>query len=103
MISLPLLSRFAQIDSDSFCGGMAHLLGSQACLESLTRDVVDIQSTAMDLLSRTGSARFPSWKYPDKVASELDMADLLECYSYSDDEDHCKLSHIILFELVIDR
>lgn len=82
---------------------MAHLLGSEACLESLKQDVNDVQTTVMDLLSRVGHLRSPSWKYPDKVACELDIDELLERYSYSSDEDHCKLSHIILFELLIDR
>lgn len=82
---------------------MAHLLGSQACLESLRQDVTDIQTTVTDLLSRAGSVRSPSWKYPDKISSELDIGELLERYSYSNNDDHCKLSHIILFELLIDR
>lgn len=82
---------------------MAHLLGSEACLDSLTRDVMDIHSTAVDVMSRTGPVRFPSWKYPDKLSCELDISELLELYCYSQDDDHCKLSHIILFELVIDR
>lgn len=82
---------------------MAHLLGSQACLESLKQDIADVQTTVMDLLSRVGPVRSPSWKYPDKISCELDIEDLLQRYSYSNDEDHCKLSHIILFELLIDR
>ncbi|XP_068750347.1 coiled-coil domain-containing protein 157-like [Montipora capricornis] len=82
---------------------MAHLLGSQACLDSLRQDITDVQTTVMDLLSRVGSVRSPSWKYPDKISCELDIDDLLERYSYSNNEDHCKLSHIILFELLIDR
>lgn len=82
---------------------MAHLLGSQACLESLKQDISDVQTTVMDLLSRVGPVRSPSWKYPDKISCELDIQDLLERYCYSSDEDHCKLSHIILFELLIDR
>lgn len=82
---------------------MAHLLGSQACLESLKQDITDVQTTVMDLLSRVGPVRSPSWKYPDKISCELDIEELLERYCYSSDEDHCKLSHIILFELLIDR
>jgi len=82
---------------------MAHLLGSQACLESLKQDISDVQTTVMDLLSRVGPVRSPSWKYPDKISCDLDIQDLLERYCYSSDEDHCKLSHIILFELLIDR
>lgn len=82
---------------------MAHLLGSEACLESLKQDITDVQTTVMDLLSRVGPVRSPSWKYPDKISCELDIEELLERYCYSSDEDHCKLSHIILFELLIDR
>lgn len=82
---------------------MAHLLGSKTCLESLKQDVNDVQATVGDLLSRVGPVRSPLWKYPDKIACELDIEELLERYSYSNDEDHCKLSHIILFELLIDR
>ena len=82
---------------------MAHLLGSKICLESLRQDVNDVQATVGDLLSRVGPVRSPSWNHPDKIACELDIEELLERYSYSNDEDHCKLSHIILFELLIDR
>jgi hypothetical protein len=82
---------------------MAHLLGYESCLESLSRDVSDIQSAVSDIMSRVGPLRYPSWKYPDKISSELNIEELLEIYCYSEDEDHCKLSHIILFELLIDR
>ena len=82
---------------------MAHLLGSQACLDSLRQDISDVQTTVMDLLSRVGPIRSPSWKYPDKISCELDIDELLERYSFSSDDDHSKLSHIILFELLIDR
>lgn len=82
---------------------MAHLLGCQNNLESLQQDVRDIHGVVCDILSRVGPVRFPSWKYPDKVSCELDIEELLEVYCYSKDEDHSKLSHIILFELVIER
>ena len=61
---------------------MAHLLGSKTCLESLKQDVNDVQATVGDLLSRVGPVRSPSWKYPDKIACELDIEELLERYSY---------------------
>lgn len=105
MVSIEIystLTRGTTLLGEAF-GAMAHLLGSEACLESLKQDVNDVQTTVMDLLSRVGHLRSPSWKYPDKVACELDIDELLERYSYSSDEDHCKLSHIILFELLIDR
>ncbi|KAK3736319.1 hypothetical protein QZH41_020781 [Actinostola sp. cb2023] len=82
---------------------MAHLLGYESCLESLNQDVTDIQAVVTDITSRAGPVRSPSWKYPDKISIELDIEELLEIYCYSEDTDHCKLSHIVLFELVIDR
>ena len=82
---------------------MAHLLGSQNCLESLAVDIGDVHETITDIFGRVGSVRFPSWKYPDKASCDLDINKLLARYCYSKDEDHSKLSHIILFELLIDR
>ena len=82
---------------------MAHLLGSKNCLESLAMDICDVQEIITDIFSRVGPVRFPSWKYPDKTSSDLDIAELLTRYCYSKDEEHSKLSHIILFELLIDR
>ena len=82
---------------------MAHLLGSQNCLESLAVDIGDVHDTITDIFARVGPVRYPSWKYPDKASCDLDINKLLSRYSYSKDEDHAKLSHIILFELLIDR
>ena len=82
---------------------MAHLLGSQNCLESLSMDICDVQEAIADIFARVGPVRFPSWKYPDKASCDLDMAKLMKRYCYSKDEEHSKLSHIILFELLIDR
>ena len=44
-----------------------------------------------------------SWKFPDKSACDLDVEDLLDLYSYSDDEEERQVAHIALYELVIDR
>lgn len=82
---------------------MAHLLGSQNCLESLAIDIGDVHNTITDIFARVGPVRFPSWKYPDKASCDLDMSKLLARYCFTKDEDHTKLSHIILFELLIDR
>lgn len=46
---------------------MAYLLGSKYCLESLSSDVSDLQDAVVDVISRVGPVRYPSWKYPDKV------------------------------------
>ncbi|KFP06786.1 Coiled-coil domain-containing protein 157, partial [Calypte anna] len=53
---------------------------------------------------RVGAVRFPSWKFPDKVSCELDLAVLLERYSYSQTHpEFSQHSHVVLLELVIDR
>jgi len=44
-----------------------------------------------------------SWKFPDKRALELDIEDLMDLYSYSDDEEERQVAHIALYEMVIDR
>ena len=82
---------------------MAHLLGSRYCIESLRSDVTDLQGAIIDVFSRVGPVRTPSWKYPDKIASDLDLTELLEIHDYSEDEEERQLAHIVLLELVIDR
>jgi hypothetical protein len=83
---------------------MAKLLGSKYCIESLRGDVADLNTVVVDVLSRVGpSASFRSWKYPDKMSSDLDIAELLKIYDYSDDEEERQVAHIVLMEIVIDR
>ncbi|XP_060786639.1 coiled-coil domain-containing protein 157 [Neoarius graeffei] len=83
---------------------MTHLLGTQDCVESLRRDVIDLQETLVEVFSRTGPVRFRSWKFPDKESCDLDLVQLLEQYDYVEgEEEFNQLSHIVLFELVIDR
>lgn len=85
-------------------GVMAKLLGSKYCIESLRGDVTDLHAVAVDVLSRVGpSASFRSWKYPDKISSDLDIPELLERYDYCEDEEERQVAHIVLMELVIDR
>ncbi|KAK9522475.1 hypothetical protein VZT92_018936 [Zoarces viviparus] len=83
---------------------MSQFLGRQDCIESLQRDVVDLQGAILDVFSRTGPVRFSSWKFPDKLSCHLDMGTLLEQYDFVDGEDAFNQhSHIVLLELVIDR
>ncbi|KAI0213512.1 hypothetical protein LSAT2_001449 [Lamellibrachia satsuma] len=82
---------------------MAHLLGSRYCIESLRSDVTNLQEAVIDVFSRVGPVRCPSWKYPDKIGCDLDMTQLLDTYDYSDDEEDTQLAHVVLLELVIDR
>uniref|UniRef100_A0A2K6F8P0 Coiled-coil domain containing 157 n=1 Tax=Propithecus coquereli TaxID=379532 RepID=A0A2K6F8P0_PROCO len=83
---------------------MAHLLGSQVCMDSLRRDLTDLQGAIVDVFSRAGPVHFPSWKFPDRVACDLDMVALLEHYDHvPGDPEFTQLSHAVLLELVIDR
>ncbi|XP_058889263.1 coiled-coil domain-containing protein 157-like isoform X1 [Acipenser ruthenus] len=83
---------------------MTHLLGRQDCVDSLRKDVTDLQGTILDVMSRAGPARFPSWKFPDKVSCDLDLVTLLEHYDFVEgDEEFSQHSHIALLELVVDR
>ncbi|XP_078083551.1 coiled-coil domain-containing protein 157-like isoform X2 [Mustelus asterias] len=83
---------------------MTLLLGSQNCLDSLHKDVTDIQGIIIDVFSRVGAVRYPSWKFPDKTSCDLDLVTLLKRFDYvEDDPEYTQHSHIVLFELVIDR
>ncbi|KAL3857715.1 hypothetical protein ACJMK2_012357 [Sinanodonta woodiana] len=82
---------------------MVDILGARAVIESLRSDVKDVQSVIVDVLSRCGPVKRPSWKFPDKMSCEVDITDLLELYDYSDDEEERQVAHIALYELLIDR
>ncbi|AWP06747.1 putative coiled-coil domain-containing protein 157 [Scophthalmus maximus] len=83
---------------------MSEFQGNQDCIESLRKDLVDLQGAILDVFSRTGPIRVPSWKFPDKLSCNLDMVPLLEQYDFVDgDGAFNQLSHIVLLELVIDR
>ncbi|KAF4070365.1 hypothetical protein AMELA_G00284760 [Ameiurus melas] len=83
---------------------MSHLLGAGDCVESLRRDVIDLQGALVEVFSRTGPVRFRSWKFPDKESCDLDLVQLLEQYDYVEgEEEFNQHSHVVLLELVIDR
>ncbi|XP_029367333.1 coiled-coil domain-containing protein 157 [Echeneis naucrates] len=83
---------------------MSELLGRRDCIESLRKDLVDLQGAILDVFSRTGPVRFPSWKFPDKLSCNLDMVVLLGQYDFMEGEDSFNQhSHIVLLELMIDR
>ncbi|KFO08505.1 Coiled-coil domain-containing protein 157, partial [Balearica regulorum gibbericeps] len=51
---------------------------------------------------RAGAVRFPSWKFPDKVSCDLDLAGLLEPYSYAaNDPEFTHNSPVVLLELLL--
>ncbi|XP_055260510.1 coiled-coil domain-containing protein 157 isoform X3 [Moschus berezovskii] len=64
----------------------------------------DREGAIVDVFSRAGPVRFPSWKFPDRVACDLDMVALLEHYAHvPGDPEFTQLAHTVLLELVIDR
>ncbi|CAF0975911.1 unnamed protein product [Adineta steineri] len=82
---------------------MAHLLGSKACIDSLRVDIDDLQNVIYDIVGKTGSIKCHSWKFPDKIATDIDMKELLQRYQYGKNEVDNQVSHIVLFEIIIDR
>lgn len=83
---------------------MAHLLGSSTVMDSLRKDIMDLQGAIIDVFSRVGALRYPSWKFPDKVSCDLDLVTLLERYDHVEgDPEFTQHSHVALLELVIDR
>ena len=47
--------------------------------------------------------RCHSWKFPDKIATDIDIKELLQRYQHGKNEVDNQVSHIVLFELIIDR
>ncbi|XP_048760038.2 coiled-coil domain-containing protein 157-like [Ostrea edulis] len=82
---------------------MAELLGGEAILESLRTDVSDIQWAVNEILSRSGPVGVSSWKFPDKRSADVNVEELLDLYTFSDDAEDDQVAHIALYELVIDR
>ncbi|XP_029427897.1 coiled-coil domain-containing protein 157 isoform X2 [Rhinatrema bivittatum] len=83
---------------------MAHLLGNRNCMDSLRKDITDLQGAIIDVFSRVGAMHYPSWKFPDKASCDLDLVALLERYDHvEDDPEFSQHSHVLLLELVIDR
>ncbi|XP_077968039.1 coiled-coil domain-containing protein 157-like [Styela clava] len=83
---------------------MASLLGGEYCIHSLRQDVSDLQTILDDVHSRVGLVRYQSWKFPDKSSCDVDIKNLLDrCQHNKDDDEECQMSHIMLYDLVIDR
>ncbi|KAG8455620.1 hypothetical protein GDO86_001719 [Hymenochirus boettgeri] len=83
---------------------MAYMLGDRTCMDSLRKDITDLQGTMIDVFSRVGAVRYPSWKFPDKLSCDLDLVDLLERYDHIEgDPEFTQHSHVVLLELIIDR
>ncbi|XP_053135475.1 coiled-coil domain-containing protein 157 isoform X8 [Hemicordylus capensis] len=85
-------------------GIMTSFLVNQNCIESLQKDITDLQGTIINVFSQAGATRYPSWKFPDKVSCDLDLVSLLDHYDFvENDPEFTQHSHVVLLELVIDR
>ncbi|CAL8294915.1 unnamed protein product [Gadus morhua 'NCC'] len=83
---------------------MSPFLGSRDSVESLRKDLIDLQGAILEVFSRTGPVRCSSWKFPDKLSCNLDLVSLLEQYDHIEgDDEFNQYSYIVLLELVIDR
>ncbi|XP_039188492.1 coiled-coil domain-containing protein 157 isoform X3 [Crotalus tigris] len=83
---------------------MVSLLVNRNCMESLRKDITDLQGTVISVFSHAGAVRFPSWKFPDKVSCDLDLVALMGQYDFvENDPEFTQHSHVVLLELVIDR
>ncbi|XP_007437748.1 coiled-coil domain-containing protein 157 isoform X1 [Python bivittatus] len=83
---------------------MVSLLINRNCMESLRKDITDLQGTVISVFSHAGAVRFPSWKFPDKMSCDLDLVALMEYYDFvENDPEFTQHSHVVLLELVIDR
>lgn len=83
---------------------MTQYLAYQDRIESLQRELIDLQGVTQDVFSRTGPVQFSSWKFPGQLSCNLDMVALLEEYDYVDGEDEFnQQAHTMLLELMIDR
>uniref|UniRef100_A0A1I8HPD7 Coiled-coil domain-containing protein 157 n=1 Tax=Macrostomum lignano TaxID=282301 RepID=A0A1I8HPD7_9PLAT len=65
---------------------MAHLLGSEYCLKSLSSDARDLHNVLQELIAKAGPVPVMSWKFPDKKACDLDIPYLLQQYAFCMDE-----------------
>ncbi|XP_077456666.1 coiled-coil domain-containing protein 157 [Stigmatopora argus] len=77
-------------------------LGRQDCIESLHKDLADLQCVTVDVFSTTGPMQIFSWKFPDKLSGNLDL-DLKQYSFMHGDVEFNQHAHIVLLELVIDR
>ncbi|KAG8146141.1 hypothetical protein E2320_012534 [Naja naja] len=75
---------------------MVSLLVNQNYMESLRKDITDLQGTVISVFSHAGAVRFPSWKFPDKVSCDLDLVALMGQYDFvENDPEFTQHSHSV--------
>lgn len=80
------------------------LLGNKVCVDNLRKDLDDVHQVLGNLTSRLGPVNFTSWKFPDKLSTEIDIADFLDMCEYDKNfPEENKISHLMLLELIVDR
>lgn len=83
---------------------MAFVAGSRSCIESLRNDLKAIQGGLKELVSRAEGLQVPSWRFPEKLSTSLEVQELMKGASYStgDEEKNCS-THVLLLEIAVDR
>lgn len=66
--------------------------------QRLRQDLLTLQSSIRDILGKSKKIQVPSWKYPEKLAADVDVESTLKD-SQNDVDDNA----VLLLELVVDR
>ena len=66
--------------------------------QHLRQDLLTLQSSIRDILGKSKKICVPSWKFPEKLAADVDVETALKA-PQNDDHDYA----VLLLELTIDR
>lgn len=82
---------------------MTFVLGAQSGIESLKSDVLAIHNATKGVLAKVGDFHVPSWRFPDKLGTNVDLEALLKDLRYTNSHDKDSATHVLLLELTVDR
>lgn len=66
-------------------------------------DVLAIHNATKGVLAKTGDLQVPSWRFPEKLSTSVDVEALLKDLRYTASHDNDCAAHMLLLELTIDR
>ena len=69
------------------------------CHQHLRQDLLTLQSSVRELLGKSKKIQVPSWRFPEKLASEVDVETALT----TSHNEAVEGSALLLLELTIDR
>lgn len=83
---------------------MSFQLGSRCCIDNLKNDIWRIQGVLKELSSKVDNLEVPSWRFPEKQASCVDVEGVLNTSAFSSSNKEQNAScHVLLLELALDR